>query len=53
MDILTMFSLIFLLRFDMYLDSLVENLEIFNEITTMILLYHLLGFTKFIGDVHA
>ena len=51
--VLTIFSLIFLLHFDMFLESLVENLEIFNEITTLILLYHLLGFTKFIGDVHA
>ena len=51
--ILTMISLLFLLHFNMYLESLVEHLEIFNEVTTMILLYHLLGFTEFIGDVHA
>ena len=48
--VLTMVSLIFLLHYDMYLERLVENLEIFNEVTTLVLLYHLLGFTKFVSD---
>ena len=36
----------------MYLESLVENLEIFNEVTTIILLYHLLVFTKFVSEIN-
>ena len=50
--ILTMVSLVFLLHFDMYLESLVENLEIFNEVTTLVLLYHLLVFTKFVSEIN-
>ena len=50
--ILTMISLAFLLHFDMYLETLVEDLEVFNEITTLILLYHLLVFTKFVSDTN-
>ena len=46
-----MVSLIFLLHFDMYLERLVEKLEIFNEVTTLVLLYHLLGFTNFVSDI--
>lgn len=48
--VLTMISLAFLLHFDMYLEPLVEQLEIFNEVTTLALLYHLLVFTNFVTD---
>ena len=47
---LTIGALIFLLHYDIYLESLVWNLEIFNEFTTLVLLYHLLVFTKFVND---
>jgi len=45
-------SVIFLLTFKPIGNLLVAKLEIFNDITTLVLLYNALNFTNYVSDVH-
>ena len=50
--ILSIMSACFLLNFSPFQESLPLRLEIFNEITTVLLLYTVTCFTNFVPDVH-
>ena len=52
MMLLAMASVIFLLTFKPIGNRLVAKLEIFNDITTLVLLYNALNFTDYVSDVH-
>ena len=49
--ILAMVSMLYLIHTQPFKETLVTNLEILNEVTTLVLLYHLLCFTNFCPDV--
>ena len=46
--VLALGSAVFLITFSPFADFLPARLEIFNEITTLVLLYHVMNFTDFI-----
>jgi len=46
-----LFSTIFLLTFTPFEETLIQNLEVFNEITGLVLLYHVLYFTPILPSV--
>ena len=48
--LMTMIEAIYLFTFVPFETNLMQNLEVFNEITSFILLYISLGFTEFISD---
>jgi len=50
--VLALLKAAYLFHFKPYKESLVGNLEVFNELTTCILLYLVLCFTDFIPSVH-
>ena len=50
--ILSLASACFLINFSPFEESLPLQLEIFNEITTVVLLYLVACFTEFVHDVH-
>ena len=50
--ILSLTSACFLINFSPFEESLPLQLEIFNEITTVVLLYLVACFTEFVPDVH-
>ena len=50
--LMTMIEAIYLFTAVPFETPLLQNLEVFNEITSMILLYTSLGFTDFIPEDH-
>ena len=48
-----MVNLCYLVKYQPFEDRKILKLEIMNEVTNFILLYHLLTFTDFVGDVEA
>lgn len=50
--LMTMIEAIYLFTAVPFETPLLQNLEVFNEITSMILLYTSLGFTDFISEDH-
>jgi len=47
-----LFSIVFLLTFRPFEEPLMQTLEVFNEVTGLVLLYHVLYFTPILPDVH-